>query len=60
MKVIQYGFLSGCLVAVQLTASKSLVVVVEASGGTLCLVLAQLVVAVRAWPRQFCTPPSAS
>ena len=51
VKLIQYGFLSGCLVAVQLTASKSLVVVVEASGtGTLCLVLAQLIVAVSCLP----------
>ena len=45
VRIVQYGFLGGCLVAVQLTASKSLVTVVQESGSDLCLVTANLIIA---------------
>eukprot|EP00656_Telonema_subtile_P043966 TRINITY_DN50270_c0_g1_i2.p1 TRINITY_DN50270_c0_g1~~TRINITY_DN50270_c0_g1_i2.p1 ORF type:complete len:394 (+),score=71.81 TRINITY_DN50270_c0_g1_i2:95-1276(+) len=45
VRSVQFGFLGGCIVAVQLTASESLVKVVEACGGSLCVVVAHLIIA---------------
>jgi len=44
VRIVQYGFLGGCLVAVQLQASKSMVTVVHEAGGSLCLAVAQVIV----------------
>jgi len=44
VRVVQYGFLGGCLVAVQLQASKSMRIVVHEAGGSLCLAVAQVII----------------
>lgn len=47
---VQYSFLGGAMVAVQLTASKALVQVVAAAGGHLCLWTSNLVIAIAMLP----------